>query len=150
MGLVIPSLLESDVPTVVLQTMRAPWNGVRASAARQTRSFDVSRLHMSVRHRNRPIPSARLIFDDESAVAVARVRALDRESDDRGSETLETLETLDSRVSSSSSHTNLPVSNTFIISDDVENVWAPLLSAATSVSTAVGPRSWTGSGRKCF
>ena len=146
MGLVIPSLLESDVPTVVLQTTRAPWNGVRASAARQTRSFDESRLHMSVRHRNRPIPSARLIFDDESAVAFARVRALDRESDDRGSETLETLETLDSRVSSSSSHTNLPVSNTFIISDDVENVWAPLLSAATSVSTAVGPAlvDWLG------
>ena len=116
MGLVIPSLLESDVPTVVLQTTRAPWNDVRASAARQTRSFDESRLHTSVRHRNRPVPSARLIFDDASAVAFARVRALDRESDDRGSETLETLETLDSRVSSSSSHTNLPVSNTFIIS----------------------------------
>ena len=137
MGLVIPSLLESDVPTVVLQTTRAPWNGVRASAARQTRSFDESRLHMSVRHRNRPIPSARLIFDDESAVAFARVCALDLpESDDRGSET-----------HTKSSHTNLvPVSNTFIISDDVENVWAPLLSAATSVSTAVGPAlvDWLG------
>jgi hypothetical protein len=137
MGLVIPSLLESDVPTVVLQTTRAPWNGVRASAARQTRSFDESRLHMSVRHRNRPIPSARLIFDDESAVAFARVCALDHpESDDHGSET-----------HTKSSHTNpVPVSNTFIISDDVENVWAPLLSAATSVSTAVGPAlvDWLG------
>jgi len=137
MGLVIPSLLESDVPTVVLQTTRAPWNGVRASAARQTRSFDESRLHMSVRHRNRPIPSARLIFDDESAVAFARVCALDLpESDDRGSET-----------HTKSSHTNLvPVSNTFIISDDIENVWAPLLRAATSVSTSVGPAlvDWLG------
>lgn len=143
MGLVIPSLLESDVPTVVLQTTRAPWNGVRASAARQTRSFDESRLHMSVRHRNRPIPSARLIFDDESAVAFARVCALDHpESDDHpGSET----HTQNRKASHTNRHVPV-VSNTFIISDDVENVWAPLLSAATSVSTAVGPAlvDWLG------
>jgi len=119
MGLVIPSLLESDVPTVVLQTTRAPWNGVRASAARQTRSFDESRLHMSVQHRNKPIQSARLIFDDASAVAFASSKLDDKSSLNE---------------------------NTFIISDDVENVWAPLLSAATSVSTAVGPAlvDWLG------
>ena len=118
MGLVIPSLLESDVPTVVLQTTRAPWNGVRASAARQTRSFDESRLHMSVQHRNKPIQSARLIFDDASAVAFA------------------------SRLDDASSLNQ----NTFIISDDLENVWAPTLRAATSVSTAVGPAlvDWLG------
>ena len=109
MGLVIPSLLESDVPTVVLQTTRAPWNGVRASAARQTRSFDESRLHMSVRHRNRPIPSARLIFDDADAVAFAR--EAQARTNDRN----------DGNVATRGA------SNTFIISDDIENVWAPLL-----------------------
>jgi hypothetical protein len=98
MGLVIPSLLESDVPTVVLQTTRAPWNGVRASAARQTRSFDESRLHMSVQHRNKPIQSARLIFDDASAVAFASSKLDDKSSLNE---------------------------NTFIISDDFANVWAP-------------------------
>ena len=128
MGLVIPSLLESDVPTVVLQTTRAPWNGVRASAARQTRSFDESRLHMSVRHRNRPIPSARLIFDDADAVAFAR--EAQARTNDRN----------DGNVATRGA------SNTFIISDDIENVWAPLLRAATSVSTSVGPAlvDWLG------
>ena len=119
MGLVIPSLLESEVPTVVLQTTRAPWNDVRASAARQTRSFDESRLHTSVRHRNRPVPSARLIFDDASAVAFVR------EAQDGA---------------------NASASNTFIISDDIEAVWNPLIRAATSVSTSVGPAlvDWLG------
>jgi hypothetical protein len=119
MGLVIPSLLESDVPTVVLQTTRAPWNGVRASAARQTRSFDESRLHMSVQHRNKPIQSARLIFDDASAVAFASSKLDDKSSLNE---------------------------NTFIISDDFANVWAPIIRAATSVSTAVGPAlvDWLG------
>jgi hypothetical protein len=119
MGLVIPSLLESDVPTVMLQTTRAPWNGVRASAARQTRSFDESRLHMSVQHRNKPIQSARLIFDDASAVAFASSKLDDKSSLNE---------------------------NTFIISDDFANVWAPIIRAATSVSTAVGPAlvDWLG------
>ena len=141
-------LLESDVPTVALQTTRRVLNGVRATPrGRRVRSTS-RRLHTSVRHRNRPIPSRRTSTTRPPSLR-ARVRALDRESDDRGSR-LSELSRLSTRVSSSSSHTNLPVSNTFIISDDVENVWAPLLSAAAASPPRSAPRSWTGSGRKCF
>ena len=119
MGLVIPSLLESKVPLVVLQTTRAPFDKVRASAKRETHAFDESRLHLQVKHRNRAMNSLRLFFKDENAVEFATERS--------------TLK-------------HQAPENTFIISDDMQDVWVPLLMSATSISTAVGPAlvDWLG------
>jgi hypothetical protein len=122
MGLVIPSLLESNVPLVVLQTARAPWDAVRSSAVQENAlkgtDHDVeSRLHFTVEHRHKPLRSMRLIFADDDARGFAREKPDPSEP-----------------------------SKTFILSDDFENVWMPLLRNATSVSTAVGPAlvDWLG------
>jgi len=128
MGLVIPNLMESEVPTVVLQTTRAPFDKLRGGGAKQTThtARDDSRLRLSVKHRTKPFakPTMRLLFDDTDSAGFAAERLSESNTE--------------SHPRKNRSAPN-PNSNTLIVSDDTANVWVPLLTAATSISTAVGP-----------
>ena len=118
MGLLVPSLVQSDVPLVVLQAPREPWNGVYDALAgvdggEPRLNLEVAHHPGVVRTRLVAVPADRDDADAEAAVAEILSLLLDGAPD--------------------------APPGVFVISPDTERVWLPILAAATSISTAVGP-----------
>ena len=118
MGLLVPSLVQSDVPLVVLQAPREPWNGVYDALAgvdggEPRLNLEVAHHPGVVRTRLVAVPADRDDAEAEAAVAEILSLLLDGAPD--------------------------APPGVFVISPDTERVWLPILAAATSISTAVGP-----------
>lgn len=115
-GLLVPAMAESSVPFVVLQAPREgdPWNPV-FEAASSTPSR-VGLVHVEVEHRDERITVALLVVNAEADVTAADIAAMAAEVQTRGG-----------------------VCGLFVVSPCIDDLWLPLLSCATSISTAVGP-----------
>lgn len=110
LGLLLPAMVESTVPFVVLQAPRDPWDAIFGDDTLRAGDVD-GRLHVELDGRDR-ITLPLLVIDAERDVSAAasEVAAMARE-----------------------------VGGVFVVSPASDEVWLPLLSTATSISTSVGP-----------